>query len=104
MSKIKKGDEVIVITGKDKGRRGSVLRVMADGRALVDSINIVKRHTKPNPQAGTTGGIVEQEAPIQISNLAIFNPSTGKGDRVGFRVSDDGSKSRVFKSNGEVIE
>jgi len=104
MRKIKKGDEVIVLAGKDKGKRGTVLRVVDDKRALVDSVNIVKKHQKPNPNAGVTGGILQQEAPIQISNIAIYNPLTKKADRVGFKMLEDGRKVRIFRSNGEVVD
>lgn len=104
MNKIRKGDEVIVITGKDKGRRGSVSKVLTDGKVLVDNINMVKKHQKPNPNRGTQGGIVEIEAPIQISNVMLFNPATGKGDRVGVRTLEDGRKVRYFKSNDEVVD
>jgi large subunit ribosomal protein L24 len=104
MNKIRKGDEVVVLSGRDKGKRGTVLRVMADDRVLVDGVNIVKRHTRPNPNKGVTGGILEKEAPIQISNLALYNPQTKKADRVGFRSLDDGRKVRVFKSTGEVVD
>lgn len=104
MQRIKQGDEVIVITGKDKGRRGSVLRVYPDGRVLVDSVNVVKKHQRPNPNAGVAGGIVEKEAPLDISNVMLFNPATQKGDRVGFRALADGRKVRYFKSNDEVLD
>jgi large subunit ribosomal protein L24 len=105
MRKIKKGDEVIVITGKDKGRRGQVIRVMAaDNKVVVQNVNVAKRHTKPNPARGVNGGIVEKEMPIDVSNVAIFNASTGKGDRVGIRVLEDGRKARFFKSNNELID
>lgn len=104
MKKIKRDDEVIVIAGKDNGKRGKVTRVMKDGRLVVSGINMVKRHTKSNPMLGTPGGIVESEAPIQASNVAIFNPTTSKADRVGFKVLDDGKKVRVFKSNDEVVD
>lgn len=103
MAKIKRDDEVIVITGKDKGKRGSVVQVRDDGRLIVSGVNIMKRHTKPNPQAGIQGGIVEKEAPIQASNVAIFNPDTQKADRVGFRVEGD-KKVRFFKSNDQLID
>lgn len=103
MQKIKRDDEVIVIAGKDNGKRGTVASVMKDGRLIVSGINLVKRHTKPNPTLGTQGGIVEKEAPIQASNVAIFNPTTNKADRVGFKVLEDGKKVRVFKSNNEVV-
>jgi large subunit ribosomal protein L24 len=103
MLKIKKDDEVVVITGRDKGKRGSVLRVMGNGRLLVSGVNMVKKHQRPNPQAGQPGGIVEQEAPIQVSNVAIWNDEADKGDRVGFR-EEDGRKVRFFKSTNKVIE
>ena len=103
MRKIRRDDEVIVIAGKDKGKRGKVMKVMTDDRFIVSGINMVKKHQKPNPMAGQPGGIVEKEAPIAASNVAIFNTATGKGDRVGFRVLEDGTKVRYFKSNGEVI-
>ncbi|MBN3564612.1 MULTISPECIES: 50S ribosomal protein L24 [Aliamphritea] len=103
MRKIIRDDEVIVIAGKDKGKRGKVLRVLADDRLIVSGINMVKKHTKPNPMMGKPGGIVEKEAAIAVSNVAIFNAATGKGDRVGFKVLEDGNKVRFFKSNGEVI-
>jgi large subunit ribosomal protein L24 len=103
MNKIRKGDAVIVIAGKDKGKRGTVLNV-GEGLLLVEGINRVKKHTKPNPMKGQPGGIVEKEMPIQISNVALFNPASKKGDRVGFKTLDDGRKVRVFKSNGEVVD
>ena len=103
MNKIKKNDDVIVIAGKDKGNRGSVLSVLENDRILVAGINKVKKHQKPNPVKGTTGGIVEIEKPIHISNIAIYNATTKKADRVGVKLLEDGRKVRVFKSNGEVI-
>ena len=103
MKKIKCDDEVIVIAGKDKGKRGKIVRVLQDGRVVVSGINMIKRSTKPNPMLGAPGGIVEKEAPIQASNVAIFNSATNKADRVGFKVLEDGAKVRVFKSNNEVI-
>jgi len=103
MAKIKRDDEVIVITGKDKGKRGTVLKV-GEERVVVGGINLVKKHVKPNPARGTQGGIVEQEAALDISNVALFNPATQKADRVGYKLLDDGKKVRVFKSNGEVID
>ena len=103
MQKIKRDDEVIVITGKDKGKRGKVQKLLDDNRVLVSGINMVKRHTKPNPQMGVAGGIVEREAAIQISNVAIFNASTEKADRVGIKVDGD-KKVRIYKSSGEVID
>ena len=104
MRRIKKGDDVIVTAGKDKGRRGTVLKVYDDDRIMVESINMVKKHTKPNPMQGLEGGIVEKEMPLHISNVMLFNPATNKGDRVGFKVLDDGKKVRYFKSNGEVVD
>ncbi len=104
MNKIRKGDEVVIITGKDKGRRGSVLKVLEKGRVLVENVNMVKKHQRPNPNAGVTGGIVEKEMPISISNVMLFNPVTKKGDRVGQRKLEDGRKVRFFKSNNEVVD
>jgi large subunit ribosomal protein L24 len=104
MQKIKRDDEVIVLTGRDKGKRGSVTRLRDDGRLYVSGVNMVKRHTKGNPQAGQPGGIIEKEAPIQASNIAIYNNNTNKTDRVGFKTLDDGKKVRVFKSTGEEID
>ncbi|KAA3629673.1 MAG: 50S ribosomal protein L24 [Proteobacteria bacterium] len=104
MRKIRKGDEVVVITGKDKGKRGTVLKVLAENRVVVEGVNIVKKHVRPNPNRGETGGIVEKEAALQVSNVAIFNPQANKGDRVGFRTLEDGRKVRFFKSNGEVVD
>ncbi|MFK7976646.1 MAG: 50S ribosomal protein L24 [Halioglobus sp.] len=103
MLKIKSNDEVIVLAGKDKGKRGKVRQILDNGRVIVSGVNMIKKHTKPNPQANVAGGIVEREAPIQVSNVAIFNPSTSKADRVGFKVDGD-QKVRIFKSNGEVID
>ena len=103
MLKIKRGDEVIVIAGKDKGKRGTVDAIRKDGRLLVSGVNMVKKHTKANPQAGVQGGIIEQEAPIQASNVALFNPQTEKADRVGIRV-EDGKKVRFFKSNNALVD
>jgi large subunit ribosomal protein L24 len=104
MNKIRKGDEVILNTGKDKGKRGAVLRVVDTARVIVEGVNRVKRHTRPNPVKGQPGGILDKEMPIHISNIALFNPGTGKADRVGFRSLDDGRKVRFFKSNGEVTD
>ena len=104
MRKIKKGDDVIVITGKDKGKRGSVLRVVDLEHVLVEGANRVKKHQRPNPMKGTTGGIVDKEMPLHVSNVAIFNPTTKKADRIGTRLLDDGRRVRTFKSNGEVID
>lgn len=104
MHKIRKGDEVVVLTGRDKGKRGSVLRVLENDRLLVQNINVVKRHTRPNPNKGVTGGIIDKEAPIHISNVALYNPTTGKGERVGFKNLEDGTKVRFFKKSGEVAD
>jgi large subunit ribosomal protein L24 len=104
MRKIRKGDDVVVLTGKDKGRRGTVLRVVDDAHLLIEGVNKVKKHQKPNPMAGAAGGIVEKEMPIQVSNVALFNPATQKADRVGIKVLEDGRKVRFFKSNGEVVD
>lgn len=103
MLKIKRNDEVIVIAGRDKGKRGKVVKVL-EGKLLVAGVNVVKKHQKPNPQRGTQGGIVDKEAPIDASNVAIFNPQTQKADRVGFKILGDGKKVRCFKSTNEVIE
>ena len=103
MNKIRKGDEVIVTTGKDKGRRGTVLEVFPDERVLVEGVNLAKKHIKPNPNIGEMGGIKDKAMPLQISNVLVFNPKTKKGERVGFRVEKDGSKVRVFKS-GDVVD
>ena len=104
MNKIRKGDEVVVITGRDSGKRGTVLRVLETGKVVVEGVGVVKKHAKPNPMKGVAGGIVEREMPIQISNVALFNRATEKGDRVGFKILEDGRKVRVFKSNGEVVD
>ena len=103
MLKIKTNDEVIVLTGRDKGKRGKVRKVLGNGKVIVAGINVVKKHTRPNPQAGVAGGIVETEAPIQVSNVAIFNPATKKADRVGFKFEGE-RKLRIYKSSGEVID
>lgn len=104
MNKIRKGDQVIVLTGRDKGKRGAVTaRVDAD-HVLVEGVNVVKKHVRPNPMKGTTGGIVDKTMPIHQSNVAIFNPATGKGDRVGIKLLADGKKVRVFKSSGDEIK
>ncbi len=104
MRKIRKGDQVIVLTGKDQGKRGTVVRVTSDDRVVVENVNMVKRHTKANPNKGITGGILDKEMPLHISNVALFNPVTEKADRVGFKVLEDGRKVRFFKSNGEVVD
>jgi large subunit ribosomal protein L24 len=104
MRKIRKSDNVVVITGKDKGKRGAVSRVLSDDYVLVDGANRVKKHQKPNPMKGTTGGIVDKEMPIHVSNLAIFNPTTQKADRIGIKKLDDGRRVRIFRSNGEMLD
>lgn len=104
MNKIRKGDAVVVIAGKDKGKRGSILSSLDDQHVLVEGVNRAKKHSKPNPMKGLAGGIVEKEMPIQISNVALFNPATQKADRVGFKTLEDGRKVRVFKSNGENVD
>jgi len=105
MRKLKKGDEIIVITGKDKGKRGTLTQMIAEkDRVVVEGLNMVKKHQKPNPNQGVPGGIVQKEMPLHISNVAIFNPATGKADRVGIKILEDGRKVRVFKSNNEVID
>lgn len=105
MQKIRKGDDVVITTGKDRGKRGSVLRVIPErDRVVVENVNIVKKHTKPNPQRGISGGIVEQEMPIHVSNVMLYNPQSKKADRVGFRILEDGRKVRVFKSTDEVVD
>ena len=104
MRKIRSNDEVVVITGKDKGRRGKIMQVLEEGKVLVQGVNRVKKHVKPNPNAGVQGGIIEKEMPMDTSNVMLVNPATGKGDRVGFKLLDDGKKIRVFKSNGERVD
>jgi len=104
MEKIRKGDDVVVIAGRDKGRRGTVLRNLEEGYLLVGGVNRVKKHTRANPMKGVVGGIIEKEMPIHVSNIALFNPVTQRADRVGFRLLEDGSKVRVFKSNGEQVK
>ena len=104
MQKIRKGDDVIVTTGKDKGKRGTVLRRVDDTHLLVEGVNRAKKHQKPNPMKGQTGGIVDVDMPIDISNVALFNPQTQKADRVGFKTLEDGRKVRIFKANGEVVD
>ena len=103
MAKIKRDDEVVVIAGRDKGKRGTVRQVLDTGKLVVSGINMIKKHTKPNPQAGVSGGIVEREAPIQISNVAIYNSEAGRADRVGYKV-EDGKKVRIYKSDGSAID
>jgi len=104
MNKIRKGDQVIVTTGRDKGKRGTVTLRVDEEKIVVEGVNVVKKHVKPNPMKGTTGGVVDKTMPIHQSNVAIFNPATGKGDRVGIKVLTDGKKVRVFKSSGEEIK
>lgn len=104
MNKIRKGDEVILNTGKDKGKRGIVLRLLDSGKVLVEGINKARKHAKPNPMKGINGGIIDKEMPVDISNVALFNSATQKGDRVGFKTLEDGRKVRVFKSSGEVVD
>ena len=104
MKRIRKGDEVIVRVGKDRGNRGTVLRVLTNDRVLVEGVNVAKRHTKGNPHKGTTGGIIQKEMPIHVSNVAVYDAATDKGGRVGFRYLEDGRKVRYFKSTGEVID
>ncbi|PTD95416.1 50S ribosomal protein L24 [Pseudothauera lacus] len=104
MNKIRKGDEVVVLAGKDRGRRGTVLRRVDDERVVVEGVNRVKKHVRPNPMKGEVGGIVEKEMPIHVSNVALFNPAAQKGDRVGIKVLEDGRKARFFKSNGELVD
>ena len=104
MNKIRKGDQVIVLTGRDKGKRGTVSRRVDDERLLIDGINMVKKHVKPNPMKGTTGGVIDKAMPIHQSNIAIWNDASGKADRVGIKLLDNGDKVRVFKSSGEQIK
>ncbi len=104
MKKIRKGDTVILIAGRDKGRRGAVIEVLADDRLRVEGLNMSKQHQRPNPQMGVQGGIIEREAPVHVSNVLIVNPATQKGDRVGFKSLEDGRKVRVFKSNKEMVD
>ena len=104
MNKIRKGDQVIVLTGRDKGKRGTVTQRVDDERVVVEGVNVVKKHVKPNPMKGTTGGVIDKTMPIDQSNVAIFNPKTGKGDRVGIKLLADGKKVRVFKSSGDEIK
>ena len=103
MNRIKKGDHVVVTTGKDKGKRGDVVSVHGD-KVVVSNVNIIKRHTKPNPQANQPGGVVEREAPIHVSNVMLFNPASGKGERIGTKVLEDGRKLRVFRSSGDALD
>jgi len=104
MRKIRKGDDVIVLTGKDKGSRGTVLRVLDDRKVVVENVNMAKKHQKPNPQKGISGGIIDKEMPMDLSNVALYNPVKGGQDRVGFKILEDGRKVRIFKSTGEVVD
>jgi large subunit ribosomal protein L24 len=104
MNKIRKGDKIEVLAGKDKGKQGTVLEVRADNRVIVEGVNMVKKHVRPNPNAGETGGILDREAALHVSNVALVNPASGKGERVGFKVLGDGKKVRVFKKSGEVAD
>ena len=104
MKKIRKGDMVVLITGRDKGRKGAVIEVLADDRVRVEGLNMSKKHQRPNPQIGQQGGIIERESPLHISNIAVFNPATKKADRIGFKQLEDGRKVRIFKSNNEMID
>jgi large subunit ribosomal protein L24 len=104
MQRIRKGDDVVVTTGRDKGKRGTVLRIVDADHVLVEGANKVKKHQRPNPMKGMTGGIVEKEMPVHISNVAVFNPITKKADRIGIRTLEDGRRVRFFKSNGEVVD
>ncbi|MCC7411357.1 MAG: 50S ribosomal protein L24 [Gammaproteobacteria bacterium] len=104
MRKIRKGDQVVIRAGRDLGKRGVVLRVLDDDTAIVEGVNMIKRHSRPNPYLGTPGGIIQKEAPMDISNIALFNPATSKPDRVGVKRLEDGRKVRFFKSNGEIID
>jgi len=104
MNRIRKGDTVVITTGREKGRTGTVIRVLEDDRVVVENVNMVKKHQKPNPNRGTPGGIVQKEAPIHASNVALWNPASKKSDRVGFRKLEDGRKVRYFRSDGEVVD
>lgn len=104
MNKIRKGDGVVVLAGKDKGKRGTVLACLDGGKVLVEGVNRVKRHVKPNPMKGVAGGVVEKEMPLDLSNVALFNAATNKADRVGFKILEDGRKVRVFRSSGETVD
>ncbi len=104
MKRIHKGDEVIVTTGRSKGQRGHVLRVVSEDKVLVENVNMVKKHQKPNPSLNQAGGIIEKESPIHVSNVAMYNPATGKADRVSFKSLEDGKKVRIFKSTGEAVD
>ena len=103
-AKIRKGDDVIVLAGKDKGKRGTVLKILGHDKLIVENVNLAKKHLKPNPAKGEAGGIVDKEMPLHRSNVAVFNPAIGKGERLGFKRLDDGRKVRIFKSTGEVVD
>ncbi|MBO67584.1 MAG: 50S ribosomal protein L24 [Acidiferrobacteraceae bacterium] len=103
-NRIRQGDDVIVLSGRDRGKRGTVLRVFSNGKALVDNVNVVKKHERPNPNKGQTGGIIEKEAPIHLSNIALYNPNRKRGDRIGSKTLADGRKVRVFRSDNEVVD
>ena len=104
MQKIRKGDMVVLITGRDKGRKGAVIEVLADDRVRVEGLNMAKKHQRPNPQMGVQGGIIEREAPLHVSNVLVLNPATQKGDRIGFKTLENGRKVRIFKSNNEMVD
>ncbi|MFN4262812.1 MAG: 50S ribosomal protein L24 [Thioalkalivibrionaceae bacterium] len=104
MKKIRSGDEVIVITGRDRGRRGQVVRILPNDRVVVQNVNMVKKHQRPNPQAGVAGGIIEKESSIHVSNVMVVDPSVNKGSRIGFKTLEDGRKVRVYRVSGEVVE
>lgn len=104
MPRIRKGDQVVVLSGKDKGKQGKILRILVDDRVVVENVNMVKRHTRPNPNKGVTGGIIDKEAPVHVSNVALYDSAAGKGARVGFKRLEDGRKVRHFKGSGEVID
>lgn len=104
MVRIRKGDNVVVRTGRNRGKRGTVMRVLRDNRVVVEGVNVAKRHMRPNPQRGTQGGIIQKELPVHISNVGVFNPATGKADRIGFKWLEDGRKVRIFRSTGEVVD
>ncbi len=104
MRKIRKGDQVVVLAGKDKGKQGNVLRVIDDAKVVIENVNLAKKHSRGNPMKGEPGGIIDKEMPMDISNVAIVNPVSGKADRVGFKVLEDGRKVRIFKSDGEVVD
>tara|TARA_B100001996_G_scaffold353141_1_gene314304 strand:- start:201 stop:518 length:318 start_codon:yes stop_codon:yes gene_type:complete len=104
MNRLKKGDSVIVIAGKDKGKKGEILRIIEPDRLIVSNVNIAKKHVKPNPNKNESGGIIEREMPLHISNVMMFNPITKKGDKIGFKSLEDGKKVRIYKSNNEVVD